>query len=170
MAWLSLPENMQEMPDFPFGMRVREVCRDKRRWMPLLLMADEQESMVERYLDRGDVFVLEDGGLEAVAVAVVTMEEGGVCELKNLAVAPRVRRRGLGRALVEWLCARYAGCCSRMLVGTGDVPGTTGFYEACGFTYSHRVEGFFTKNYDHAIVEEGRLLDDMVCYCRDLRG
>ncbi|HIT84188.1 MAG TPA: GNAT family N-acetyltransferase [Candidatus Avibacteroides faecavium] len=151
-------------------MRVRQVGEGRRRWLPLLLMADEQESMVARYLDRGEMFVMEDCCGEAAVVAVVTMEGEGVCELKNLAVAPHLRRRGLGRAMVEWLCGHYAACCSRMLVGTGDVPGTTGFYEACGFVYSHRVEGFFTKNYDHAIVEEGRLLDDMVCYCRDLRG
>ena len=42
-----------------------------------------------------------------------------------------------------------------MTVGTGDVPGTLGFYRNCGFKYSHRIKNFFTDNYDHPIVEDG---------------
>ena len=33
---------------------------DKRKYLDLLLTADEQESMIDRYLDRGDMFVLND--------------------------------------------------------------------------------------------------------------
>lgn len=33
---------------------------DKRKYLPLLLLADEQESMIDRYLDRGTLYVLED--------------------------------------------------------------------------------------------------------------
>ena len=49
-----------------------------------------------------------------------------------------------------------------MLVGTGDALSTISFYEHCGFTISHRIENFFTDNYDHPIYEEGKLLTDMV--------
>ena len=33
---------------------------DKRKYLDLLLTADEQESMIDRYLDRGDMFVLNE--------------------------------------------------------------------------------------------------------------
>lgn len=33
---------------------------DKKQYLELLLFADEQESMIDRYLGRGDMFVLED--------------------------------------------------------------------------------------------------------------
>lgn len=49
-----------------------------------------------------------------------------------------------------------------MIVGTGDVPRTVGFYRSCGFEYSHRMEDFFTENYDHPIIEEGVLLKDKI--------
>ena len=49
-----------------------------------------------------------------------------------------------------------------MLVGTGDVPSTRSFYEHCGFTISHRVENFFTDNYDHPMYEDGEQQVDMV--------
>ena len=34
-------------------MEIVRILRDKRRFLRLLLMADEQENMVEKYLDRG---------------------------------------------------------------------------------------------------------------------
>lgn len=42
--------------------------------------------MIDRYLERGELFVLEDEGVKAVGV--VTDEGDGVCELKNIAVLP----------------------------------------------------------------------------------
>lgn len=42
-----------------------------------------------------------------------------------------------------------------------------GFYHACGFIDSHRVERFFTDNYDHPIIEDGIQLVDMVYLKRE---
>ena len=52
-------------------MHIRLVKSDKKRFLDLLLLADEQESMIDRYIERGDLFVMEEKG-EAKAVAVVT--------------------------------------------------------------------------------------------------
>ena len=51
---------------------------------------------------------------------------------------------------------------------TGESPLTLPFYEKCGFTVSHRIPDFFTKNYDHPIWEAGVLLKDMVYLRRKL--
>ena len=53
-------------------MLIREEHGDKRHHLPLLLLADEQESMVDMYLDRGRVFVLEEDGVKAQAVVTST--------------------------------------------------------------------------------------------------
>ena len=66
-------------------MKIRKVETDKKEYLPLLLLADEQEDMIDRYLERGDLYVLEDDG--ARAVCVVTDEGEGILEIKNLAVA-----------------------------------------------------------------------------------
>lgn len=146
-----------------------QVHENKKQYIDLLLLGDEQESMIDRYLERGDMYVLADaaGGI-VKAVAVVTEEGPGVCELKNIAVAADARRRGLGRRMLGYLLSRYSGRCARMLVGTGDVPSTVGFYRACGFVPSHRIRDFFTDNYDHPIVEDGILLRDMLYLSLDL--
>ena len=100
-------------------MTITQITENKKQYLDLLLLADEQESMIDRYLERGELFVLEDEGVKAVGV--VTDEGDGVCEHRN-----------------------------------------------CGFKYSHRIKNFFTDNYDHPIVEEGILLEDMVYLKRRL--
>ncbi len=147
-------------------MEIREVVTDKKRYLPLLLLADEQESMIDRYLDRGTMFVLDDGGVKGECV--VTDEGDSVLEIKNLAVEPACHRMGYGKALIDYVAARYRGRYSILQVGTGDSPLTVPFYEKCGFVRSHRVEHFFTENYDHPIYEGGILLTDMVYLQRRL--
>lgn len=150
-------------------MKIRRVTEGKKRWLDLLLLGDEQEDMIDRYLERGDMYVLSDGG-EDVAACVVTREGDGLCEVKNIAVRPGMQGRGYGKRMLEYVCGLYSGVCSRMIVGTGDVPGATAFYRACGFTESHRIKDFFTDNYDHPIIEEGVLLKDMVYFVKELVG
>lgn len=144
---------MQEVNIFP-------ITTNKKQYLDLLLLADEQESMIDRYLDRGDMFALEDHGVKAVCV--VTDEGNGVCELKNIAVTPDSQRQGYGKTLINYLIGHYSGKYTQMIVGTGDVPSSLGFYQSCGFEYSHRIENFFIDNYDHLMVEDGILLKDMV--------
>lgn len=71
-------------------MEVIRITDRKKEYLPLLLLADEEEHMVDRYLDRGDMFVFTDKG-EVVGECVVVADGNG-CELKNLAVAPAFRR------------------------------------------------------------------------------
>ena len=47
-------------------MEIKKVISDKKEFLELLLLADEQESMIDRYLERGDMFVLYDNGLKSV--------------------------------------------------------------------------------------------------------
>lgn len=49
-----------------------------------------------------------------------------------------------------------------MLVGTGEVPSILSFYKHFGFEPSHRIENFFTDNYNHPMFENGIQLVDMV--------
>ncbi|NBI67677.1 N-acetyltransferase [Pseudoflavonifractor sp. 60] len=141
-------------------MNIVEITADKKKYLPLLLLADEQESMIDRYLDRGTMFALEDGAVQAVCV--VTDEGAGVLELKNIAVDPRFQRRGLGRALVAFLLERYAGAFQTLRAGTGDSPLTIPFYESCGFRRAYVVKNFFLDHYDKPIFECGRQLTHMV--------
>ncbi len=141
-------------------MEIREIKTGKRRFMELLLLADEQEDMIDKYLDRGTMFVLEDEGVRAECV--VTDEGGGLLEIKNIAVDPGSQGKGYGRALIEFIKDHHSAGYDVIQVGTGDSPMTVPFYEKCGFVRHHVVKDFFTENYDHPIIECGVLLTDMV--------
>lgn len=152
----------------PNVMRIEKVIENKKRYIDLLLLADEQEDMIDRYLERGDMFVMQDEHDKAIAVAVVTVEDDDTVELKNLAVAETEQGKGYGKLMIEYICESYSDKFSVLLVGTGDVDATVGFYKHCGFSYSHRIKDFFTEHYDHPIYEDGVQLIDMVCLKRDI--
>lgn len=135
-------------------------AENKRDFYELLLLADEQESMVEKYLDDGEMYVLDDGGIRAEIVVVPIGD--GVLEIKNLAVTPKFQKRGYGKRLIEFVEEHYRGQYSILQVGTGESPLTLSFYEKCGFVRSFVKPNFFVDNYDHPIFDGGVRLVDMV--------
>lgn len=147
-------------------MEIIEITNNKKKYLPLLLLADEQESMIDRYINRGTMWALDDDGVKAVCI--VTDESDDTLEIKNIAVEPSYQKRGYGRCLIEFIIGRYADRYKTLSVGTGDSPLTIPFYEKCGFHRSHIVKNFFIDNYDHPIFEDGRQLVDMIYLQRSL--
>lgn len=141
-------------------MVIIEVTENKKQYLDLLLLADEQEDMIDRYLDNGRMYVLNDNGIKCECV--VTDEGNGVLEIKNIATVPEYQGKGYAKALIDFLVKEYGGEYSILQVGTGDSPLTVPFYEKCGFVRSHSIPNFFTDNYDHPIFECGVQLVDMV--------
>lgn len=147
--------------------RFRKIRRNKKEYMELLLEADPAEEMIDQYLADGALFILEEDG-RLLAAAVVVMLGEQECELKNLAVAETVRKRGYGRKMVEYLCGLYRKTCCRMYVGTADVPcGCMDFYRTLGFRYTHTVKGFFSQ-YPEPVYEKGMLVTDMAYFVKEL--
>ena len=66
----------------------------KALYMDLLLIADEDVRMIEKYLSRGEMFALRDDDLKALCV--VTEEGPGVYEIKNFVTVPKYQRQGYG--------------------------------------------------------------------------
>ena len=141
-------------------MDIKEVTENKKKYLSLLLLADEQEDMIDRYLERGRMFVLDDDGVKCECV--ITDEGDGVLEIKNIATVPEYQGKGYARAMLRYIEDNYKEHYSVLQVGTGDSPLTVPFYEKCGFVRSHTVQGFFTANYSHPIFEGGVQLVDMV--------
>jgi len=140
-------------------MNIRKVAENKKDYLSLLLLADESEIMVAEYLERGEMFILDDDGVKAECV--VTKEAEGTYELKNIAVIPACQRKGYGKCLIRFVLSHYTDC-KTMLVGTGECESVLNFYRSCGFTQSHRIKNFFTDNYAHPMFEDGVQLIDMI--------
>ncbi len=139
-------------------MKIRQIISNKKDFLELLLLGDEQEDMIDKYISVGDMFVLYDK--EPIAQCVVTYNGSGIYEIKNISVYPKYRRQGYGKDLINYVLNHYNG--RELILGTGESPATLIFYNKCGFTYSHRIKDFFTENYNRPIYEGGVILKDMV--------
>ncbi len=147
-------------------MEIRKVTENKTQFLSLLLLADDQEDMIDRYIDQGTMYVLDDDGVKCQCV--VTDEGDGILEIKSIATEPSCQGNGYGKAMIDFIAAKYKEDYSILQVGTGESPLTLPFYEKCGFARSHVIKNFFTDNYDHPIYECGVQLVDMVYLQRRL--
>ena len=147
-------------------LNIQKIDQNKKQFLPLLLLADEQEDMIDRYLDKGVLYVLDDDGIKSECV--VTDEGGGIIEIKNIATWPEYQGKGYGKTLIDYIVMKYKDKYSILQVGTGDSSLTIPFYERCGFTRSHSIKNFFIDNYNHPIFENGVQLVDMIVLQRKL--
>ena len=141
---------------------------NRRKFIDLLLIADEQLTMIEKYIDKGQMYVWEENGVKGGCL--VADEDFGVLEIKNLAVYPQFQNKGYGKKIINAISKKYCGEYKILQVGTGESPLTIPFYLKCGFKYSHRIKNFFIDNYDHEIFELGVKLVDMVFLRKNLTG
>ncbi|UYZ84785.1 GNAT family N-acetyltransferase [Entomomonas sp. E2T0] len=141
-------------------MQIHPILNHKKRFLDLLLLADEQESMIDKYLERGDMFALYDGDLKSICV--ITQESADLYEIKNIATVEKYQGKGYGKSLIQYILEYYKNKCTTIQVGTGESDLTIPFYESCGFRYSHRIANFFIDNYDHPIFDRDKQLIDMI--------
>ena len=139
---------------------IREVVENKKQFLSLLLLADEEEDMIDRYIADGTMYVLDDNGVKGECV--VLNVGNNTLEIKNIAIHPDYQRKGYGQTFIDFIIEKYKGEYSVLQVGTGESQTTIPFYEKCGFIRSHIIPNFFTNNYANPIYENGVQLVDMV--------
>lgn len=155
-------------------MRIVEVRENRQKFIPLLLIGDEEEAMVEKYINSCALFAAYEGD-ECIAVCAVgayagETPSGRAIEIKNIAVEPAFHRRGAGRALINFVMNKFGGRYAAIIAATGDSPLTVPFYESCGFKLWRTVKDYFVQNYSHPIFEGGVQLKDQLWFIRPLDG
>ena len=113
-------------------MRIIEVKEDKKQYLDLLLLADEQENMIDRYLDKGKMYVLDDNGIKCECI--VTDEGNDVLEIKNIATVPDYQGKGYAKSLIDFIVEKYRKQYAILQVGTGDSPLTIPFMKSVGLS------------------------------------
>ncbi len=132
---------------------------DRSQYLKLFLIGDEDEGMLDKYLNDGSMYLIQDG---PVVGGMIILDLGqGDFEIKNISIYEDYHRKGYGSKLIKYFLDRKLPE-EKVYVGTGDSPLTIPFYEALGFKRSHVIENFFTDNYDEPIYEAGILLKDMI--------
>lgn len=159
------------MPD-SINQHVRPVGADGiEEVFPLLLLAEPSGGALRWSLRNlsDAVYALEEAG---AAVGAVTVRwRRPPCEIVELGVAEAARGRGLGRALVEWVCAEAARRgFAEIFVGTSTTSaGNILFYQKCGFRAAHVRPDYFWY-YDEPRTEHGLTVRDMLVFRRELAG
>ena len=143
----------------------RIIESDKRAFLPLILEADPEVAVVERYLDSGTLVVAYCGDVPA-CVAVVTPHSAGEGELKALATAEAFRHRGIASAMIRWLFEEFRGRYASLIVGTAE-PAVS-FYEQFGFVWERTEPDYFTRTYSEPIYDGDFLCRDMIFLKKEL--
>lgn len=150
-------------------MEVRKIkdILNRKKFIDLLLIGDEDRTMLEKYMGLGNMYVLYRQ--DQVIGCILTLEKNArTLEIKNISIYPEYRQMGYGRYLVEYVVKKYRRKYRKLIVGTGDSPLTLPFYQALDFKKYYVVRDFFTKNYEEEIIEAGVKLRDMVYLERHL--
>lgn len=144
---------------------IKKVKNNKKGYLQLLLLADPCEGMIDLYLDKGKMYVLEQDK-KIICEAVVVKLSDTECELKNIATNEEYQGKGYGKKLVDYLFNIYSKNYEVMFVGT--TSSTAPFYNKLGFEYSHTVSNFFVDNYPELIFEGHIQCIDMMYLKRKL--
>ncbi len=153
-------------------MQIERYDGNREALRPLFALADDSPMQISSYIDRGEVLVARDGGRIVGHVQVIETGEGGVFELKSLAVRPARQSEGLGRALVAAAITRCRERGGRRLIvstATADI-GNLRFYQRQGFRMCRIVQDAFgpSTGYPEGLAVNGIPLRDQVVFERDL--
>lgn len=131
----------------------------------LLLLADETEEAIKKYLYDCDVYTLSvTPDAHPIGVFALHRLNDQQVEIRNMAIAESFRGQGKGSFLIKEIkeIARRNKV-KEVIVGTADT-GTCQirFYEKNGFTRYDLKKNFFIENYPAPIFENGVMLRDMI--------
>lgn len=86
-------------------MEIKHITQNKADFLDLLLLADESETMIARYLDRGEMFALYDDDLKSICV--VTQEGKNLFEDGVRIIVGKETRNTMGVAEPTMLVKGY---------------------------------------------------------------
>ncbi|RWF46376.1 MAG: GNAT family N-acetyltransferase [Mesorhizobium sp.] len=153
-------------------MHIERYDGDRDALRPLFALADDSSMQISSYIGQGEVLVARDGGRIVGHAQIIETGDGGVFELKSLAVRPARQSEGLGRALVAAAITRCRECGGRRLIvstASADI-GNLRFYQRQGFRMYRIVRDAFgpSTGYPEGLLVNGIPLCDQVVFERDL--
>ncbi len=161
-----LPDGFEFLPT-KRSIVIKKEKNNKEKYLELLLEADPNEDAIKKYLEKGDLFVLEYEGIPA-CVAVVVQINNETVELKNLATKEEYRGKGFAKKMIKYLSDNYKQKYKKMIVGTTE--NNISFYVKQGFDrYEKTMKNFFTDNYDEEIWDGNLHCIDMYYYSKELK-
>lgn len=152
------------------GLKINKLNKTDTIPYHLLLLADPNKNLVDKYIKDGECFVAKNNDEETVGVYVLIKISEGVLEIINIAVNPKFQGHGYGRALILDAIERAKKSGAKKIeIGTGNSSILQlSLYQKCGFKIVGIDKDFFVKNYSEPIFENGVQCRDMVRLVIDL--
>ena len=147
-------------------LQIKKIKENKEKYIDYLLDADPSKEMINKYLNNSDLFVLYKDN-EIISLAVISIIDNEICELKNLVTMDKYRGKGYASRLLKYLFGTYKQKYKKMIVGTSEnnIP----FYVKNGFDrYYKTIKNFFIDNYEDEIWDNGIRCIDIYYYCKEL--
>ncbi len=153
--------------------QIREHRADEPIPYALLLLADESRALIDGYLPKSQLYVLE---IDRQVVGVGVLQVNGLAgEIMNIAVAVEHQRNGLGRGLLRKLIevAHEQGVV-RLKIATGNSGiGQIALYQQEGFELISLDRDYFLRHYPEPIWENGIQCKHQLIFqkhfCTDMR-
>ena len=119
---------------------------------PLFELAEDSAAELDSYLGCGDVLVADNGDGVIGHLQLVGTGTAKEAEIRNMAVAPAHRRRGIGTALVEAAVerARREGRTSLVVATAAADVNNLRFYQRVGFRFRSVERDAFTSDAGYA--------------------
>lgn len=134
----------------------------EKHWQ-LYLRADPSERLIQKYLQTGFAFEIDDNR-EPIGVIILTPQSENELEIKNIAVAEGHENQGIATQLLKYArhFAKFHGY-ETLTIGTGSTSFKQLYlYQKLGFRITEVKKDFFVKNYSEPIYENGLHLQDMI--------
>ncbi|MGP4076851.1 GNAT family N-acetyltransferase [Halobacillus sp. K22] len=137
-------------------------------YMSYLLLADESEDIINGYINEGELYVIQCQDKE-VGVVLFTFPSIDTVEIKNMALAEKVRGHGVGKQVLNEAVNKFSKRnYARLIVGTANSSlGNLAFYQKAGFRFYEIRRDFFLQ-YPSSIFENGIQALDMVIFEKTL--
>lgn len=146
--------------------RIVPAGSDRDAYLPLLLLADDSESEVRGYYQKGALYALDDEARRPLGIILAIWEPDGSVALRAVAVDAARHGQGIGKRMLATVLADLkARGVKRVVVGSGNSGiGPLAFYQKAGFRLWRIERDFFSpaRGYPDGLEEHGIPLRDMV--------
>ncbi|WP_170289357.1 GNAT family N-acetyltransferase [Metabacillus lacus] len=148
---------------------IKASSEEKSHFMNLMLLADESENMINKYLGACDVYAAFGKDTEAIAAAAVQRKGEKSAEIMNMAVRENLQGRGIGKAMLTSLLQELKKeNVTRVMVGTANSSlDNIAFYQKAGFRMKEIRRDYFLA-YPEIIVENGIRALDMIVFQQEI--
>lgn len=131
--------------------------------LELLLLADPSIEMINRYISKSSIYILEQS--KPIGVVVLKEVSESTIEIMNIAVSEAYHGKGYGKVMLEEAekIAKHSGYDKLIIATANSSLNQLALYQKCGFRIQEIEKDFFINEYKEVIMENGiRVMDKIM--------